>query len=197
MLFGKKKKVQEPQPDPREQVEETIEKLQAFVRRSETKRQDLLEKAKQAKARGEKANYAMARNALRMVMHQQKQAQQMELTMGIVMDMRDVQGMLGEFFAGMKTICTQMGNIPSFKEMQKAASEFNLNMQKMNEQTMMMDEYMTAMTESMGDMEFDGISNNDEIDQAIDRELALELDAEEIAIDKQLEEMKSKVSGTN
>ena len=44
----------------------------------------------------------------------------------------------------------------------------------------------------MGSMEFDGISTNDEIGRMIERELANELDAEEIAIDKELEEAKQK-----
>ena len=176
-----------------EQVEKTIENLEAFVRRAETKRRDLLSKAKTAKARGDKMSYNMAVNALRMIMQQQKQAEQMSLTMGIVMDTRDVQSMLGEFFSSMKNICTQMGEVPNFKEMQKAANEFNRNMEKMNEQTMMMDEFMTAMSDSMGSMDFEGISTNDEIGRMIERELANELDAEEIAIEKQLDEAKRKL----
>lgn len=191
-MFGKKKKA-EPQVDPREQVEKTIENLEAFVRRAETKRRELLSKAKTAKARGDKMSYNMAVNALRMIMQQQKQAEQMSLTMGIVMDTRDVQGMLGEFFSSMKTICSQLGEVPNFKEMQKAASEFNRNMNKMNEQTMMMDEFMTAMSESMGSMDFEGISTNDEIGKMIERELANELDAEEIAIDKELDAIKKTI----
>lgn len=193
-MFGRKKQ-KEPPVDPREQVEKTIENLEAFVRKAETKRRELLSKAKTAKARGDKMSCNMAVNALRMVMQQQKQAEQMALTMGIVMDTRDVQSMLGEFFAGMKTMCTQLGNIPDFKEMQKAAAEFNRNMNKMQEQTVMMDEFMTAMSESMGSMEFDGISTNDEIGRMIERELANELDAEEIAIDRELEEAKNKFGG--
>jgi hypothetical protein len=69
-------------------------------------------------------------------------------------------------------------------------------MNKMNEQTMMMDDFMTAMSESMGNMDFEGISTNDEIGQMIERELANELDAEEIEIEKQLEAAKNK-SGIN
>lgn len=193
-MFGKKK-AKEPQVDPREQVEKTIENLEAFVRRAENKRRDLLVKAKTAKARGDKMSYNMAVNALRMIMQQQKQAEQMSLTMGIVMDTRDVQGMLGEFFSSMKMLCMQLGEVPNFKEMQKAANEFNRNMNKMNEQTMMMDEFMTAMSESMGSMDFEGISTNDEIGKMIERELANELDAEEIAINKELEEAKSRLNG--
>ncbi|MCI8596171.1 MAG: hypothetical protein HFE35_05085 [Clostridia bacterium] len=193
-MFGKKKK--QPDVDPREQVEKTVENLEAFVRRAEGKRRDLLSKAKTAKARGDKMSYNMAVNALRMIMQQQKQAEQMSLTMGIVMDTRDVQGMLGEFFSSMKSLCAVMGEVPNFKEMQKAAKEFNNNMNKMNEQTMMMDDFMTAMSESMGNMDFEGISTNDEIGQMIERELANELDAEEIEIEKQLEAAKNK-SGIN
>ena len=193
-MFGKKKK--QPEVDPREQVEKTVENLEAFVRRAEGKRRDLLSKAKTAKARGDKMSYNMAVNALRMIMQQQKQAEQMSLTMGIVMDTRDVQGMLGEFFSSMKSLCAVMGEVPNFKEMQKAAKEFNNNMNKMNEQTMMMDDFMTAMSESMGNMDFEGISTNDEIGQMIERELANELDAEEIEIEKQLEAAKNK-SGIN
>lgn len=193
-MFGKKKK--QPDVDPREQVEKTVENLEAFVRRAEGKRRDLLSKAKTAKARGDKMSYNMAVNALRMIMQQQKQAEQMSLTMGIVMDTRDVQGMLGEFFSSMKSLCAVMGEVPNFKEMQKAAKEFNNNMYKMNEQTMMMDDFMTAMSESMGNMDFEGISTNDEIGQMIERELANELDAEEIEIEKQLEAAKNK-SGIN
>lgn len=92
-MFGKKKK--QPDVDPREQVEKTVENLEAFVRRAEGKRRDLLSKAKTAKARGDKMSYNMAVNALRMIMQQQKQAEQMSLTMGIVMDTRDVQGKIG------------------------------------------------------------------------------------------------------
>ena len=193
-MFGKKKK--QPDVDPREQVEKTVENLEAVVRRAEGKRRDLLSKAKTAKARGDKMSYNMAVNALRMIMQQQKQAEQMSLTMGIVMDTRDVQGMLGEFFSSMKSLCAVMGEVPNFKEMQKAAKEFNNNMNKMNEQTMMMDDFMTAMSESMGNMDFEGISTNDEIGQMIERELANELDAEEIEIEKQLEAAKNK-SGIN
>ena len=185
-----KKKSAAPEVDPREQVEKTIDNLDAFVRKAEGKRLDLLAKAKTAKARGDKSSYNMAVNALRMIMQQQKQAEQMSLTMGIVLDTRDVQGMLGEFFSNMKVLCTQMGEIPSFKEMQKAAKEFNQNMAKMNEQTMMMDDFMTAMSESMGSMDFEGISTNDEIGQMIERDLANELDAEEIEINRQLEQAK-------
>lgn len=191
-MFGRKKRKQ-PAVDPREQVEKTVENLEAFVRKAETKRRELLFKAKTAKARGDKMSFNMAVNALRMVMQQQKQAEQMSLTMGIVMDTRDVQGMLGEFFTSMKTLCMQLGEVPDFKEMQKAASEFNRNMNKMNEQTMMMDEFMTAMSESMGNMDFEGVSTNDEIGKMIERELANELDAEEIAINEQLEAAKNRL----
>lgn len=194
-LFGKKKNAV-PEVDPREQVEKTIDNLEAFVRKAENKRLDLLAKAKTAKARGDKSSYNMAVNALRMIMQQQKQAEQMSLTMGIVLDTRDVQGMLGEFFTNMKALCTQMGEIPSFKEMQKAAKEFQQNMNRMNEQTMMMDDFMTAMSESMGSMDFEGISTNDEISQMIERDLANELDAEEIEINRQLEQAKQN-SGVN
>ena len=193
-MFGKKKKKDQPQVDPREQVEKTIENLEDFVSRAEKKRRELLDKAKLAKARGDKMSYNMAVNALRMVMQQQKQAEQMSLTMGIVMDTRDVQAMLGEFFASMKTLCSELGNVPNFKEMQKAAAEFNKNMDKMNEQTMMMDEFMTAMSESMSSVEFEGISTNDEISKMIERDLANELDAEDLAIDKELEEAKKKLN---
>lgn len=192
-MFGKKK-VKEPPVDPREQVEKTIENLEAFVRKAETKRRELLSKAKTAKARGDKMSYNMAVNALRMIMQQQKQAEQMSLTMGIVMDTRDVQSMLGEFFSSMKTICAQLGEVPNFKEMQKAASEFNRNMEKMNTQTMMMDEFMTAMSESMGSMEFEGISTSDEIGKMIERDLANELDAEEIEIERQLEQARKNIT---
>ncbi len=191
-MFGRKKRKQ-PAVDPREQVEKTVENLEAFVRKAETKRRELLSKAKTAEARGDKMSFNMAVNALRMVMQQQKQAEQMSLTMGIVMDTRDVQGMLGEFFTSMKTLCMQLGEVPDFKEMQKAASEFNRNMNKMNEQTMMMDEFMTAMSESMGNMDFEGVSTNDEIGKMIERELANELDAEEIAINEQLEAAKNRL----
>ena len=191
-MFGRKKRKQ-PAVDPREQVEKTVENLEAFVRKAETKRRELLSKAKTAKARGDKMSFNMAVNALRMVMQQQKQAEQMSLTMGIVMDTRDVQGMLGEFFTSMKTLCMQLGEVPDFKEMQKAASEFNRNMNKMNEQTMMMDEFMTAMSASMGNMDFEGVSTNDEIGKMIERELANELDAEEIAINEQLEAAKNRL----
>ena len=191
-MFGRKKRKQ-PAVDPREQVEKTVENLEAFVRKAETKRRELLSKAKTAKARGDKMSFNMAVNALRMVMQQQKQAEQMSLTMGIVMDTRDVQGMLGEFFTSMKTLCMQLGEVPDFKEMQKAASEFNRNMNKMNEQTMMMDEFMTAMSESMGNMDFEGVSTNDEIGKMIERALANELDAEEIAINEQLEAAKNRL----
>ncbi|MCI8412549.1 MAG: hypothetical protein HFE47_00420 [Clostridia bacterium] len=192
-MFGRKK-TPVPQVDPREQVEKTIENLESFVRRAETKRRSLLAKAKTAKARGDKMSYNMAVNALRMIMQQQKQAEQMSLTMGIVMDTRDVQGMLGEFFSSMKSLCMQLGEVPNFKEMQKAASEFNRNMNKMNEQTMMMDEFMTAMSDSLGNMDFEGISTNDEIGKMIERELANELDAEEIAINRELEEAKNRMN---
>lgn len=193
-MFGKKKKKDQPEVDPREQVEKTIENLENFVSKAEKKRRELLDKAKLAKARGDKMSYNMAVNALRMVMQQQKQAEQMSLTMGIVMDTRDVQAMLGEFFSSMKVLCTELGNVPNFKEMQKAAIEFNKNMDKMNEQTMMMDEFMTAMSESMSSVEFEGISTNDEISRMIERDLANELGAEEIAIDKELEEAKKKLN---
>ena len=192
-MFGRKK-TPVTQVDPREQVEKTIENLESFVRRAETKRRSLLAKAKTAKARGDKMSYNMAVNALRMIMQQQKQAEQMSLTMGIVMDTRDVQGMLGEFFSSMKSLCMQLGEVPNFKEMQKAASEFNRNMNKMNEQTMMMDEFMTAMSDSLGNMDFEGISTNDEIGKMIERELANELDAEEIAINRELEEAKNRMN---
>ena len=192
-MFGRKN-TPVPQVDPREQVEKTIENLESFVRRAETKRRSLLAKAKTAKARGDKMSYNMAVNALRMIMQQQKQAEQMSLTMGIVMDTRDVQGMLGEFFSSMKSLCMQLGEVPNFKEMQKAASEFNRNMNKMNEQTMMMDEFMTAMSDSLGNMDFEGISTNDEIGKMIERELANELDAEEIAINRELEEAKNRMN---
>ena len=66
-------------------------------------------------------------------------------------------------------------------------------MNKMNEQTMMMDEFMTAMSESMGNMDFEGVSTNDEIGKMIERELANELDAEEIAINEQLEAAKNRL----
>ena len=49
------------------------------------------------------------------------------------------------------------------------------------------------MSESMGNMDFEGVSTNDEIGKMIERELANELDAEEIAINEQLEAAKNRL----
>lgn len=188
-----RKKQQVPEIDPREKVEESIENLETFVRKAETKRRTLLDKAKIAKARGDKQSFNMATNALRMIMMQQKQAEQMSLMMGIVLDTRDVQSMMGAFFSNMQSLCAQMGQVPDMKQMNKAAAEFARNMDNINRQTMTMDDMMTRLSESMNAVEFDGISSNDEIGRMIERELANELSVEDIEIARQLEDAKKTV----
>ncbi|MDR0426958.1 MAG: hypothetical protein LBH24_07310 [Clostridiales bacterium] len=191
-LFDRKKGTAET-VNARERVEATIEQTEAFVYKAEKKRRELLDRAKTAKARGDKLSYSMAVNALRTVMLQQKRAEQMVLSMQIMLDYRDVNALTGSFMESMQFMCSEMGQMPDLKKMSKVADEFNKNMAKAAHQTALVDEYMTAMSESMSAMDYEDVPQDDEIGRLIESQLAAELDAEDIEIAKKLQEAKEKL----
>lgn len=190
-MFKRKKK-----PTPEEarlKIEETIENLDSFVRRSETKRRSLMDKAKLAKARGDKVSYNMSVGALKVLMQQQKRAEQMVLSMEVMLDYRDVNEMTTQFFENMQGVCTQMGQLPDMKKLTKVSAEFNKNIARVNQQNMVLDEYMTAFGDSFNENEGESFLGEDEISKIIEREISAELDSDELNIKKQVEQAKTNI----
>lgn len=175
-------------------IKKTINEMDKQINKLEQQKQTYIKTGADAKRSGLEAQYNLAVTGLRMTIVQQKRVQQMKLNFEIISQMKDMARMTTEFLAGMSTISKDMLKITKEVNFKKVTENF--------ENAMMGVEVQTEQMESLMDETESSFANNFNKDGDEKREVEALIDnvasgggnSVEASIDKELEELKKKMS---
>lgn len=154
-LFGGKQSKEDRIVKERAAINSTLDKMRVYVADLQPKKQLFIAKVKEAHAEGAKAQEASARAALKQTVCRERMAKQMLLNFEIMVGMRDLTELSGEFMKGMTIMSKQMAKLTEGMNFKKVEKEFNSAMLEAGVQTEKMNEFLEKLSLGL-DMGFDG-----------------------------------------
>ena len=175
-------------------VKQTINEMNKQIAKLEQQKQTYIKAGADAKKAGLDAQYKLAVTGLRMTIAQQKRVQQMKLNFEITSQMRDMSKMTADFLNGMSEISRDMMKITKDVNFKKVTESFSEAMLGVEVQTEQMEQFMEDTSSS-----FETTYNVDgdekkEVEAMIDNISAISSGSVEASIDKELEDLKKKMT---
>lgn len=147
-----------------------------FADKSEAKKNELLVKAKKAKANNDTANFKLVCVGLAQTMALKNKVEKMMMTMDIVMTLKDVAEMTKGFVGGMEAMGNELADVTKGLKFAKAGKIFEGTMGKVSEMFEGLDAFIDDM--SLG---FDSMGL--EPDPKLEKQISDMIEKEEISID--------------
>lgn len=169
----------------------TLESLEHLVEKMDGKKDEMLEKARQAKLKGSQASLNLAKVGLANALSTKRRAEEMLMQLDILSSMRDITEITKGFLGVMQDICGDILQFTKDNNFSKVGKEVSRAFAAVNEQS----EGIAAIMESSAysldtlNMQMSG-DLNDEIDALIAGQAAASEDAMDDEIAKKLERLK-------
>lgn len=174
-------------------IKQTINAMNKQIQKLEEQKKVYIEAGKQAKQKGLAAQYNLALSGLRMTLAQQKRVYEMKLNFEITSQMKDMSAMTSEFLKGMGSLSKDMMKLTKEKDFLKVEKQFTEAMTSVELQTEQMENFMDE-TESAFSSSYSGTeSDNKELEGLIGNEAVTD-NLTEQQIEKELEELKKRMS---
>lgn len=176
-------------------IKRTIKAMEKQIQKLEEQKQVYIEAGKQAKSKGLTAQYNLALSGLRMTIAQQRRVYEMKLNFEITSQMKDMSAMTSEFLGGMSALSKDMMKLTRERDFSKVQRQFTDAMAGVEMQTEQMEAFMDETEAAFSTSSFGTAEENSELESLMENEAAAG-DATESMIDKELEELKKKMSAT-
>lgn len=175
-------------------IKNAMDEMQAFVTKSEAKKEELLDKARKAKARNDSQSYKLACMGLASTMASKKKAEQMLLSMEVIISLKDISKMTTGFLSCMETLSKEVGVLAKNNKFGKVSKEFNKAMAEVNMQSDGLENLMEDLSMSSDNLDL-GISSEfqQEIEKMLEQDIISNESELDLEIDKKLEQMKKKI----
>lgn len=167
-------------------IRRTISKIEQTVKKLETMKDEYLRRAVDAKARGESASYAIAKNGLNITLTQIKRAREMLLNIEITSELQKMGETNADFLTGMSTIAKSISKINKKSDFVKLQKEIERALSGMEEAQAGLDGFLqntdaafAALTSAPGAL----------TDTQIDRLIDGQVSEKELLMDEQLDAM--------
>ncbi len=173
-------------------IKQALEELAIFVDQLEKKKNALIDNAKTAKRRNDKPRYRLACIGLANAIASKNKAEQMLLSMDIMMTIKDVSRMTSDFLGCMGTLCKEVSSISKNNNFTKVSKEFSKAMISFDIQSQGLDTLMEEAIANFDTMDI-GLDQSiiKEIETMIDFETTLDEEELEKSIEEKLELIKS------
>ncbi len=165
-------------------IRRTIGKIEQTVKKLETMKDEYLRRAVDAKARGESASYAIAKNGLNITLTQIKRAREMLLNIEITSELQKMGETNADFLTGMSTIAKSISKINKKSDFVKLQKEIERALSGMEEAQAGLDGFLqntdaafAALTSAPGAL----------TDTQIDRLVDGQVSEKELLMDEQLD----------
>lgn len=176
-------------------IRRTINSMNKQIEKLEEQKKNFLNKAVEAKKKGLTAQCELAITGYRMTLQQQKRAEEMLLNFEITSQMKDMTVMTKEFLGGMSVLSKEMSRLSNDKEFLKVQQQFETAMNKAGEQAERMDLFMEMSTDSFSAaVSGAGKTDDSEIRSLVEQEAGLSDEFSDAAVDREIEELRKKLS---
>ena len=176
-------------------IKRTINTMEKQIQKLEEQKRVYIDAGKQAKAKGLTAQYNLALAGLRMTIAQQRRVYEMKLNFEITSQMKDMSAMTSEFLGGMSALSKDMLKLTRERDFSKIQKQFTDAMMGVELQTEQMEAFMDETEAAFSSSTFGTAEENGELEGLMENEAASN-DLTESMIDKELEELKKKMSST-
>lgn len=184
------KSKEEKQIEERIMIKRTANRMRKYVTDLEPKKKEFIEKAKEARLKGAKAQEQLAKNALKQVLSQQRMAEQMLLNFEITAQLKDLTELSGEFMQGMTSVSREMSKMADKINFGAATKEFSKAMAKSQIQS----EKMSSFLEQLGETFDVAVADSDSVpDAEVDALIDGVAGEAESAMDREIEDKLAKV----
>lgn len=184
------KSKEEKQIEERIMIKRTANRMRKYVTDLEPKKKEFIEKAKEARLKGAKAQEQLAKNALKQVLSQQRMAEQMLLNFEITAQLKDLTELSGEFMQGMTSVSKEMSKMADKINFGAATKEFSKAMAKSQIQS----EKMSSFLEQLGETFDVAVADSDSVpDAEVDALIDGFAGEAESAMDREIEDKLAKV----
>ena len=173
-------------------IRKTINEMNKQIQKLEEQKQVYIEAGKEANKKGLTAQYNLALSGLKMTIQQQKRVYEMKLNFEITSQMKDMAGMTTEFLKGMGVLSKDMMKLSKEKEFIKVQKQFNEAMASVELQSEYLENFMDETQSAFASGSTTSSTDTAELEALLNNESAA--DETEVAIDKELEMLKSKMS---
>ncbi len=174
-------------------VKKTINAMNKQIQKLEEQKKVYIEAGRQARAQGLTAQYNLALAGLRMTIAQQRRVYEMKLNFEITSQMKDMSVMTSEFLEGMSTLSKDMLKLTRERDFLRVQKQFTDAMAGVEMQTEQMESFMEETEAAFSTNAFGSATENAELEKLMDNEAASD-DMTEAMIDRELEELKKKMS---
>ena len=167
-------------------IRRTIAKIEQTVKKLEVMKEEYLRSAVAAKARGESASYAIAKNGLNITLTQIKRAREMLLNIEITSELQKMGETNADFLTGMSTIAKSISKINKKSDFVKLQKEIERALSGMEEAQAGLDGFLqntdaafAALTAAPGAL----------TDSQIDRLIDGQVSEKELLMDEQIDKL--------
>lgn len=173
-------------------MKEALDEMACFVEKAEKKKEELIEKAKKAKRSNDKASYRLACIGLANTIAAKNKAEQMLLSMDVVMTLKDVSKMTSGFLGCMGTLCKEVSTLSKDNNFAKVSKEFSKAMMSFDIQSKGLDTLIEETTANFDNMDM-GLGDNimQEIEAMIDAEAVSDEEELDKSIERKLDKLKN------
>lgn len=174
-------------------IKKTINAMNKQIQKLEEQKKVYIEAGRQARTQGLTAQYNLALAGLRMTIAQQRRVYEMKLNFEITSQMKDMSVMTSEFLEGMSSLSKDMLKLTRERDFLRVQKQFTDAMAGVEMQTEQMESFMEETEAAFSTSTFGSESENAELAKLMDNEAASS-DLTEAMIDRELEELKKKMS---
>lgn len=172
-------------------LKETMESLSKLVEKMERKKDEMLEKARAAMARGSQTSLNLAKVGLANALSTKKRAEEMLLQLDIMSSMRDITELTKGFLTVVQDTCGDIQAFSKGNNFNRVGKEMSKAFEAVNEQSEGLAQLMEASTMSMDAMNFNFSADlQDEVDALIGGAAAAKEDAMDDEITAKIERLK-------
>ena len=174
-------------------IKKTIAEMDKQIQKLEAQKRTYIEAGKLAKQRGLTAQYNLALAGLRMTISQQRRVYEMKLSFEITSQMRDMSQMTSEFLEGMGALSKDMLKLTKEKDFLKVQKQFTEAMVSAEIQTEHIEQFMDQTQSLFTSGNPLSAEDNKQFEDLMATEAGPD-EATESEIDKELEELKKKMT---
>ncbi len=171
-------------------VRRTVAEIEQTVRKLETMKKEYMQKAIDAKARGESASYKLAKSGLNATLTQEKRAKEMLLNIKITAELQKMGETNADFLSGMSTIAKSISKVNKQSDFVKLQKEIEKALSGMEEAQSSLDGFLLNTDAAFASISSEqGALTDSEIDSLIDGKVS----EKQLLMDEEIEKLVDKV----
>ncbi len=171
-------------------VRRTVAEIEQTIRKLETMKNEYMQKAVDAKTRGESASYSLAKSGLNATLTQEKRAKEMLLNIKITAELQKMGETNADFLSGMSTIAKSISKVNKQSDFVKLQKEIEKALSGMEEAQSSLDGFLLNTDAAFASISSaQGALTDADIDSLVDGKVS----EKQLLMDEQIEKLVNNV----